>query len=335
MSLREQYRKGLKPLVVEEWVDLLLYRPLGFLVALPIFPTPITPNMVTALSGLVGLAGAAYMMVGSREALTIGAALYMLSNVLDCTDGQLARMKNQFSRYGRIFDGVADYVVGFGTFLALFISWKPVGYGWTFWAFLVFFGGIVSTTFQGMHLNHVRLSYLKAIEHDANGKSRPRVSARERKAAREKRSIYRRLFLLPFYGLYRFYLSQERGVRRRVRLPQDLPKSEQKRLSLHMVLILWTFTGKGTHVTILALFLLLGRPEQYLWFTLIIGNLYVFAVYLVHKLVIRSLNRAKELRSDERSDSGGRAIDPDGGTHTQSAQDAARRRRAPDTELDA
>ena len=105
-NVLDDYRKGLKPLVVEEWVDLLIYRPLGFLVALPLKFTPVSPNLVTLASGFVGLLGAVAMAFGRHDLLVWGAILYAFSNVLDCSDGQLARMTGKFSRYGRIYDGV-------------------------------------------------------------------------------------------------------------------------------------------------------------------------------------------------------------------------------------
>ncbi|MBD3166309.1 hypothetical protein GF324_06915, partial [bacterium] len=85
MSLREAYRSGLKPLVVEEWVDLLIYRPLGFAVAYPLKWTPVTPNMVTWMSVLAGLTGAWYMLQGTYHGFVMGAIWYAFSNVLDCS----------------------------------------------------------------------------------------------------------------------------------------------------------------------------------------------------------------------------------------------------------
>ncbi len=328
-TLRDDYRKGLKPLVVEEWVDLLIYRPLGFIVALPLKHSRITPNMVTIASAAAGLLGAAAMAVGRYDWLIWGAVLYALSNVLDCSDGQLARMTSKFSRYGRIYDGVADYVVGLSTFIAIGIGWRPEGYPLLGWWALVIFGGIVATTYQGMHLNHVRHAYLKAIEHTDR-----EHSTRRRKKKRQK-SRMMMIFYLPFYYLYRFYLWVERAVRRQVRLPLELPEEVRHLPSLRLVLVLWTFTGKGTHVTLLTIFLLIGRPEQYLWFCLIPGMLWVLAVNLVHLNTLRILNRKLESLKDESTDSGRRSVGSDGGSDHRNAQNVAASGRPANLELDA
>ncbi len=285
MSLLGEYRSTLKPLEVEEWVDLLIYRPLGFLVAYPLARTTVTPNLVTIFSGIVGVAGAVAVFLGTYQGIFIGAILYMVSNVLDCTDGQLARLKKQFSPYGRIYDGVADFIVGLAMFIAIGLAWKPDGYSFIAWWLLIFFGGIVSTTYQGMHLNHVREAYLNAISF--TNRSNEEEHEKEKNSAPRKR----KLFLLPFDLLYRLYMYTEGGVRARVRMPKNLRHRSQKTAILDTALIIWTFTGKGTHVSLLSLFLFMGKPEYYMWFTLIPGNIWIFAAWIGHIQALRAMTK--------------------------------------------
>lgn len=302
MNLWHEYKRGLKPFVVEEWVDLFFYRPFGFLFTLPLSRTPITPNQVTFFSALVGLASAVAMGWGTLSMLYLGGWLYLLSNILDCTDGQLARMTKRFSRYGRIYDGVADYVVGLAVFLALGIGWRPDTMSPLAWWLLVFFGGIVSTTYQGMHLNHVRQAYLRAVEHANHS------NGMVHRGKKKKKTGLKKFFYVPFYYLYRFYLSVERMVRLRVRLPHELTQDQLESSSLKTVLVLWTFTGKGSHVTLLALALFIGKPEYYLWFCLIPGNLWVYTVYLGHRSVVHSLAKQTGEMVNEGSDPGRRPV---------------------------
>ncbi|MBZ0263265.1 CDP-alcohol phosphatidyltransferase family protein [bacterium] len=280
-ELRVEYRKSLKALEVEEWADLLIYRPLGFLIALPLRKTPVSPNLVTLFSVIVGVAGAVGISLGTVQGIFWGGIFYAFSNVLDCSDGQLARMTGKFSRYGRIYDGVADYVVGLVTFLAIGIGWQPETYPTWFWWMLVFLGGIVSTTYQGLHLNHVRESYLHAI-------NASHTAGNTVKAKKEKKSRKRKFFLIPFFTLYLLYLKTEKGVRRNVKVPHEVADPNKRPRFLHTTLILWTFNGKGSHVTVLTLFLLLAKPEIYLWFTLIPWNLYIMIVWYLHNRVIKS-----------------------------------------------
>jgi CDP-alcohol phosphatidyltransferase len=283
MTIREKYRKGLKPLVVEEWVDLAIFRPLGFVVAYPLSFTPVTPNQVTFLSAIVGIVGGWAMWQGSNYWMAIGAWLYLLSNVLDCTDGQLARMTKRFSRYGRILDGAADYVVGIATFAGIGFGCQPENYNVWFWWALLLVGGGWSTMSQSMHLNHVRQAYLKMLDNVHKGESHAHKGEKSKK--RNSSGIFNKIFL----GLYISYLKGERFVRRRVKVPLSMSEEMRESPPFKTMLILWTFNGKGTHVALLAIALFLGRPEYYFWFCLVPMNIFVFILRITHRKVISNL----------------------------------------------
>lgn len=84
--------------------------------------TPITANQVTAASLLFGLACAWAMMQGDRIWTAAGAVLLFVSYVLDNCDGELARLKDQCSDFGKRFDTFVDWVVHAGFFAALGIG---------------------------------------------------------------------------------------------------------------------------------------------------------------------------------------------------------------------
>ncbi|HTM21795.1 MAG TPA: CDP-alcohol phosphatidyltransferase family protein [Kofleriaceae bacterium] len=73
--------------------------------------TPITPNQVTILSVLV-CAGAGAMFVTLPGQLWAAAAalVFELSFVLDCVDGQLARLRKMASPLGHLFDFLMDEI---------------------------------------------------------------------------------------------------------------------------------------------------------------------------------------------------------------------------------
>lgn len=70
--------------------------------------TGVRPSHVTVLSFLVGLAAAGMMAVGAAWAFLVGAALYQASSVLRGVDGELARLRWQFSERGAWLDTVTD-----------------------------------------------------------------------------------------------------------------------------------------------------------------------------------------------------------------------------------
>ncbi|MEP6600929.1 MAG: CDP-alcohol phosphatidyltransferase family protein [Nitrospirota bacterium] len=112
--------------------------------------TPLTPNAVTLLATAVGLVGAGAFAVGGYLAGIIGALLFQLSAILDCCDGEVARIKFLESRVGEKLDIILDNVVHIALFAGM--AWGiSVGKGgcpgvggcdhtWDFWGLL--FGGL-------------------------------------------------------------------------------------------------------------------------------------------------------------------------------------------------
>ena len=103
----EEYTSSLKSLETENVVDRAFYRPVGFVIARSLRNTGITPNMITILSIFVGVMGG-YMFYHPGIWWAVGGILFLVAaNILDCTDGQLARMTGIKSPIGRILDGLA------------------------------------------------------------------------------------------------------------------------------------------------------------------------------------------------------------------------------------
>src|SRR5688572_14259354 len=89
--LLDGYLKSLKPLAVEEPIDVWVHRPLAYLLARAALPTPISPNLITAMSIVCGLAAGSSMVISYPHHLQYAGLLIFLSAVFDCADGQLAR----------------------------------------------------------------------------------------------------------------------------------------------------------------------------------------------------------------------------------------------------
>ena len=83
--------------------------------------TRVTPNQITAVSILIGLAGAALIASPDGAVCFVGALLAWFSSILDGCDGEIARLKLLFSDAGRKFDLFGDYLVNFSVLAA--VAW--------------------------------------------------------------------------------------------------------------------------------------------------------------------------------------------------------------------
>lgn len=100
-------------------VDRFFNRPLGRPFSKLLVHTPISPNQVSIVSILIGLASAWFFARG--EFLT-GALLFQLCAIVDCVDGDLARVLFKESRLGKWLDLGGDQVVHFSVFAAIGIG---------------------------------------------------------------------------------------------------------------------------------------------------------------------------------------------------------------------
>jgi phosphatidylglycerophosphate synthase len=114
--------------------------------------TGLSPNAITVLSMVIGLLAAASFGVGSYAAGLIGALLFQLAAIVDCCDGEVARLTHKQSRFGEQLDITADNVVHMAIFAGVAwgayrtqgsgTSWLPlllgatavIGNGCSFWA---------------------------------------------------------------------------------------------------------------------------------------------------------------------------------------------------------
>src|SRR5579883_150576 len=88
----------------------------------PLAASRITPNHLTTLRLVVVFAGAVAFTPGTYGWSTIAGLLVILSNFLDHTDGELARLSGKTSRVGHIYDLASDATVTILLFVAMGIG---------------------------------------------------------------------------------------------------------------------------------------------------------------------------------------------------------------------
>src|SRR5213594_229791 len=94
----------------------------------------LSPNAITVLSLFIGLMAAGLFALGGYMAGVIGSLLFQLSAIVDCCDGEVARLTNRQSRFGQQLDIAADNVVHMAIFAGvawgLFLQQEPGSGSW-------------------------------------------------------------------------------------------------------------------------------------------------------------------------------------------------------------
>ena len=273
------YRASLKNTHVEEVIDLLIHRPLGYVVARAAYPTPITPDALTIVSMLLGvLAGAAlYASAFASASLQLYAgALLIASAVVDCSDGQLARMRQRSSRFGRMLDGTVDAIVQVAAVPAAGVHMvhrmgglsNPTAALWAALGVLALIAGIRHTTLYDQFKN----VYVRNTERAPKDCDDAEDVDAEWRCAETNGAIgpWARF---NFY-MYRTHLRLVAGTMRWIDpgIParfREMPPYAPARAALYhrlngRLMRAWSFFGIGTHIFTFAICVMLGREEWYI-----------------------------------------------------------------------
>ncbi|EAR21015.1 CDP-alcohol phosphatidyltransferase family protein [Nitrococcus mobilis] len=133
----------------------------------PLRGTALTPNHLTTIRLIVGLFGAIVFALGRQPLLA--ALLVVLSNFLDHTDGEFARMTDQYSTFGHYYDLAADAIVTVGLFIGIGIGLRGGELGVLAILYGLIAGAAVATIFQIRNVLENRLGKVATRQVSAAG----------------------------------------------------------------------------------------------------------------------------------------------------------------------
>ncbi len=147
-DMRRDVPASYKSLDTEEPFDKIFTKPLGYIFTRFFIHIGWTPNMVTILSMFIGVAGGVMFYPASFGWNLFGVLLVILANILDSTDGQMARLTGQKSALGRILDGMSSTLWYIAMYIAVCCKLQddPIPFlggpkwGWIIWAIAIVCG---------------------------------------------------------------------------------------------------------------------------------------------------------------------------------------------------
>ena len=290
-ELNKEYEASLKSIETENFVDRIFYRPIGFRIAKALRNTGVTPNMITVISIFVGAAAGFFFYKTDIVYNIIGILFLIMANILDCVDGQLARLTGIKSKIGRILDGFAGDIwfasiyIGF----ALRLS-EQTGCYW-FFALAVMSG--MSHLFQANITDYYKTLHLYFISKDKGAE----FQAIEQIEAQHKQLKYG--VAKFFYFLYRWYSLLQLKVTPTLQkmLKQmhslygdDIPENiriefRKKSKALMKYIDLMTFNGR---TIIMFVIVLSGEVYLYYLYEILVLNAVLFFCMKKHEQICAS-----------------------------------------------
>lgn len=289
MTLLAEYKRSLKLREVEEIFDLYFYRPLAFALVKAIYRTNITPNQLTIISMFVGVLGGIGYGFGYPSAVAAGAIFYGLSIVIDCSDGQLARLKKNGTRLGRILDGLIDYVVMIAIYIGIGVGLVPESGDRRLW-WLLILAAALSNLFHSVALDYYRNRFIEYVQGSSSQDEDDYQSFKhefERLAVHKAKPLRK-----ASIRLYLQYLT----LQRRMTMNWGDSKSGKKPVEEfyrrnRAALRLWTFLGSTTQGTVLIITSLVNRIDLYFWAMIVAGNVWATIMYIVQNRIDHGLEQ--------------------------------------------
>jgi len=220
--------------------------------------------------------------------------MWVVSDVFDSADGQLARLRGASTRFGRALDGISDSLRFAYLYLCLLLRLLAAGAGWPAVALVVV--AAASHSLQATIVDFIRSAYLWAglgegsvdlpedVATPAPGRWLARVSGRI-----YRDYVLRQAFVLP-WSVRLIRLLRSRDWPAAVR--------EEYRDRQRIVLTFCPTLGQNLRIALLAVVAVTGRPALFLWMSAVLLNIVVAGLVAVHEW-----NAAALLASLHESDS--------------------------------
>lgn len=299
---KAKYSDTLKSSDTEEHIDLAFYRPIGFMWAKLAARIGVTPNAITIASIFLGIAAGVAFYFNDYWINIAGMILLIWANSFDSADGQLARMTKQYSRIGRILDGLAgDF--WFVTIYAAICLREVVTsdffreYHWTIWVMAVITG--ICHAKQAAMADYYRQFHLYFLKGEDGSELESADDLKQKLAELSWKKNFFKKLVLWFYTNYTVNQEQmtpamqtlRKTLRARYNRASEIPQSfrdEFRRLSLPLMKYTNILSFNWRTITLFTA-ILLKMPWLYFAAELTVFNGILFYMMRRHERICRTL----------------------------------------------
>lgn len=284
MLIYKEYKESLKKIEVEEIVDLLIFRPVAFALVKILYRTSLTPNQISFIAMLLGAVAGGFLAWGSRIGFLTGALIFLASHIFDCSDGMIARLKNNGTKIGRVIDGISDYFTFTFVYLGAAIGLSRmegnnlVSFPVSVW--LVVAVIIVFHIIHSIITDYYRNKYLfNVYDFKIDPKTQKEEFETEYAALEKIKGRWFEKLVVQVYLKYTMLQSAE---------IKGLPKkydSEAYALNNRVLIQLWNLIGNSTHILAFAVSAIIFIPWVYVLFAVVFANIWMLVLFIVQHFV--------------------------------------------------
>ena len=285
----QQIGSTYKAAEVEETLDICFYRPLGFLIAKLFYALQLTPTVATTLSAIIGVGSGHLFYYRDFTLNAVGVGLFIFADILDSADGQLARMKNIRSLYGRILDGIGGNIIFISAYVHICLRIMADGGTPLVWLLAVPAG--VCHSVQSGLTDYFRNAYIRFVVNPRKGELDGLAWVREEYSKlRWGRDFFKKIMMRLYVSYTAEQETLSKGFQRLKRKIQETygenypPSfSEEYRRLNKPLLKYYTMLAVNLRVIVLSISVLINQPTLYFWFELTYLNLVALLLILTQE----------------------------------------------------
>ncbi|MDE7382202.1 MAG: CDP-alcohol phosphatidyltransferase family protein [Muribaculaceae bacterium] len=298
-KLKEDYKGTLKSMDTEETFDLMFYRPIGYCWALIARRLGITPNVITIASIFLGVGAGVCFYFDNIWWNLLGVLLLVWADSFDSADGQLARMTKQYSRIGRILDGLSGDLWFAAIYIAICLRENVtsdffMAHTWLIWVIAVMTG--ICHGIQAAMADYYRQFHLYFVKGEDGSELESAASLKEKlNSLSWSRNFWQKL-VLTFYTNYtigqegRTPRMQQLRALLREKFNGRIPKSfrEEFRARSKPLMKYTNILSFNTRTfALFAAILIFREPWLYFAFELIVLNILLVYMVIRHEKICR------------------------------------------------
>ncbi|MDE5645179.1 MAG: CDP-alcohol phosphatidyltransferase family protein [Muribaculaceae bacterium] len=300
-GLKSSFKASLKSMDTEEHIDLYFYRPIGYAWAVLARRLGITPNAITIASIFLGVGAGICFYYDNIWINIAGALLLIWADSFDSADGQLARMTGQYSRVGRILDGVSGDLWFAAIYVAICLRENVtseffMAHHWVIWVMAIVTGLCHAT--QAAMADYYRQFHLYFLKGEQGSElDNADELSRKYRALTWRRDFWQKIVLM-FYLNYTSGQEKRTPAMQRLRaalrrrygntVPQDF-RDRFRAMSLPLMKYTNILSFNVRTIALFAAILLLRMPWLYFAFELTVLNILLVYMMARHERMCRKL----------------------------------------------
>lgn len=301
-GFRRGFRQSLKSMDTEEHIDLYFYRPIGYAWAILAKKLGVTPNAITIASIFLGVGAGVCFYFNNIWWNLLGVLLLVWADSFDSADGQLARLTGQYSRLGRILDGLSGDLWFAAIYVAICLRENVTSeffsaHHWVIWVMAVVTGFCHAT--QAAMADYYRQFHLFFLKGKQGSELENSDELRKKYDALTWGRNFMQKLVMTFYLNYTVGQEKRTPAMQRLRnllrsrfkgeIPQSF-RDEFRSLSLPLMKYTNILSFNVRTIALFAAILIFRMPWLYFAFELTVLNIILFYMMARHERICNRLS---------------------------------------------